>query len=93
MLDLNAAWRASQRLTFFALVKNATNTRYDTYGGFGPVDEVPWPNIPGGVTDPRTASPGQPLSAFAGARLDFVKRGSPRAESTPIQARLEQKEN
>lgn len=71
ILDLNAAWRVSRRLTLFALVNNAANTRYGAYGAFGPVDQVPWPSVPGGVTDPRTASPGAPISAYAGARLGF----------------------
>lgn len=71
VLDLNAAWRLSRAVTLFALVNNVTDARYDTYGSFGPVNEVPWPNIPGGVTDPRTASPGAPIGGYVGARFGF----------------------
>jgi outer membrane receptor protein involved in Fe transport len=71
VVDLNTAWRVSRQVTLFALVNNAFDTRYDTYGAFGPVGDVPWPNVPGGVTDPRTASPGTPIAAYGGVRVGF----------------------
>ena len=71
VLDLNAAYRPIDHLTLFVVVNNVLNKRYDTYGGFGPIGDVPWPNIPGGVTDPRTASPGTPVVAYGGVRLSF----------------------
>jgi outer membrane receptor protein involved in Fe transport len=70
-VDLNAAFRAGDRLTLFVTVNNVFDKRYYTYGSFGPVGDVPWPNIPGGVTDPRTASPGTPITAYGGVRLSF----------------------
>jgi outer membrane receptor protein involved in Fe transport len=71
ILDLNAAYRPVDHFTMFVVVNNVLNKRYDTYGTFGPIGDVPWPNIPGGVTDPRTASPGTPIVAFGGVRLSF----------------------
>jgi outer membrane receptor protein involved in Fe transport len=71
VLDLNAAFHAGDRFTVFAVVNNVLGRRYDTYGTFGPVGDVPWPNIPGGVTDSRTASPGAPLTAYGGVRTSF----------------------
>ena len=71
VLDLNAAYRPIDHLTLFVVVNNVLNKRYDTYGGFGPIGDVPWPNIPGGVSDPRTASPGTPIVAYGGVRLSF----------------------
>jgi outer membrane receptor protein involved in Fe transport len=71
VLNLNTAVRVGRHLTLFALVNNAFDTRYDTYGSFGPVGDVPWPMVPGGVTDPRTASPGTPISGYGGARFSF----------------------
>ena len=71
VVDLNTSIRLSRRVTLFALVNNVFSARYDTYGSFGPVGDVPWPNVPGGVTDPRTASPGTPISAYGGVRLNF----------------------
>jgi iron complex outermembrane receptor protein len=70
-VDLNAAFRAGDRVTLFVTVNNVFDKRYYTYGSFGPVGDVPWPNVPGGVTDPRTASPGTPITAYGGVRLTF----------------------
>ena len=72
VVDLNAAYRPYRsHLTLFGVVNNVFDKRYDTYGSFGPVSDVPWPNIPGGVTDPRTASPGTPITVYGGVRLIF----------------------
>ena len=71
VVDLNAAYRPMDHVTVFAVVNNVFNRRYDTYGSFGPVGDVPWPNIPGGVTDPRTASPGMPIAVYGGVRVSF----------------------
>ncbi len=71
VLNLNTALRVGSHLTLFALVNNALNTRYDTYGSFGPVGDVPWPMVPGGVSDTRTASPGTPISGYGGVRVSF----------------------
>jgi iron complex outermembrane receptor protein len=71
ILNLNAAYRPIDSLTLFVVVNNVLNKRYDTYGTFGPIGDVPWPNIPGGVSDPRTASPGTPIVAYGGVRLSF----------------------
>jgi outer membrane receptor protein involved in Fe transport len=71
VVDLNAAYRPLDDVTVFMVVNNVFNKRYDTYGSFGPVGDVPWPNVPGGVTDPRTSSPGMPVAAYAGVRVTF----------------------
>ncbi len=69
--EVNASFRPADHLTLFVAVDNAFDKRYYTYGSFGPVGDVPWPNIPGGVSDPRTASPGAPITAYGGLRLSF----------------------
>jgi outer membrane receptor protein involved in Fe transport len=71
VVNLNAAYRPIDHLSLFVVVNNVLNKRYDTYGTFGPIGDVPWPNIPGGVSDPRTASPGTPIVAYGGVRLTF----------------------
>jgi outer membrane receptor protein involved in Fe transport len=71
VVDLNAAFRPADHVTLFVVVNNAFDKRYYTYGSFGPVGDVPWPNIPGGVTDPSTASPGTPITVYGGLRLSF----------------------
>jgi iron complex outermembrane recepter protein len=69
VVDFNASFRASEHFTLFAVLNNAFDKRYYTYGTFGPVADVPWPNVPGGVTDTRTASPGTPRTIYGGVRL------------------------
>jgi len=71
LVDLNASYRAGAHLTLFAAINNVFDKRYYTYGSFGPVGDTPWPNVRGGVTDPRTASPGMPLAAYGGVRITF----------------------
>ena len=71
VVDFNTAYRISRNLTLFGIINNVLDERYDTYGGFGPVGDVPWPNVPGGVTDPRTASPGTPIAGYGGVRVTF----------------------
>ncbi len=71
VVDLNAAYRPNDAVTLFAVLNNALDKRYYTYGSFGPVGDVPWPNVPGGVTDPSTASPGLPIAVYGGVRVTF----------------------
>jgi iron complex outermembrane receptor protein len=71
VVDLNAAFRPTDRVTLFAIVNNVFDKRFYTYGSFGPVSDVPWPNVPGGVTDTRTASPGTPITGYGGVRVAF----------------------
>ncbi len=71
VVDLNTSYKVTDAVTVFGLVNNAFNARYATYGGFGPTDAVPFPSVPGGVTDTRTADPGQPISGYGGIRITF----------------------
>lgn len=71
VLDLHALVSATEHLTVFAVLNNALDQRFHTYGAFGPVADVQWPSVAGGVTDTRTASPGMPIAAYGGIRLSF----------------------
>jgi outer membrane receptor protein involved in Fe transport len=71
IVNLDTQYRITRNITVFGLVNNIFNKRYDTYGGFGPVGDVPWPNVPGGVTNPATASPGTPITGYGGIRVQF----------------------
>ena len=71
VVNFNTAYKVTDNVTLFGLVNNIFNERYDTYGSFGPVDTVPWPNVPGGVSDPRTASPGTPIAGYGGVKVAF----------------------
>ncbi len=71
VLNFDTSYRVTDNITLFGIVQNLTAQRYDTYGTYGPVDAVPFPNVPGGVTDPRTASPGAPIAGYGGVRIRF----------------------
>ncbi len=71
LANLHTSYQATDKIKFFALVDNVFNTRYYTYGSFGPVSAVPWPQVPGGVTNTATAVPGRPFSALAGVTITF----------------------
>jgi len=71
LVDLDAAFHAGRHLTLFTVLNNVLNRRYNTYGSFGPVGDVPWPNVLGGVSDPRTADPGTPRTIYGGVRVFF----------------------
>ncbi len=71
IVNLDGSYRLTDHVTLFALVNNVTNRTYDTYGSFGPVGDIPWPHVPGGVTNPRTASPGSPIAGYGGVRVSF----------------------
>ena len=70
-LDFDTSYRVTDHITLFGIVQNLTDRRYDTYGTYGPIDAVPFPNVPGGVTDPRTASPAAPIAGYGGVRIRF----------------------
>ena len=71
LANLHTSYKVTDRMTAFALVNNVFNSRYDTYGTFGPVGAVPWPSVPGGVTSSATAVPGRPFSAYGGVTITF----------------------
>jgi iron complex outermembrane receptor protein len=73
LLNLNTSYRITDTIAVFGLINNITDRHYATYGSFGPVGDIPWPasQFPGGVTDPRTESPGPPLSGYGGIRVTF----------------------
>ena len=71
IVDLDTSYRLTDHITLFGLVNNITNRTYDTYGSFGPVGDITFPHVPGGVTDSRTASPGSPIAGYGGIKLRF----------------------
>ncbi len=71
VVNLDTSYRITDHITLFGLVNNVSDRTYDTYGSFGPVGDIPWPHVPGGVTDPRTASPGSPVAGYGGVKVSF----------------------
>jgi len=67
-LGLHTEYALTKSLSVFGRVDNALNRRYDVYGTFTNQSGVPYPAIPGGVTDPRTVTPAPPFAAFLGLR-------------------------
>jgi iron complex outermembrane receptor protein len=71
LANLHTSYKVTDKITIFGLVNNLFDTRYYSYGTFGPVSAVPWPAVPGGVTNTATAVPGRPFSAYAGITITF----------------------
>jgi outer membrane receptor protein involved in Fe transport len=71
VLNFTTSYKITDHITLFGLINNLTNRTYDTYGTFGPVGDITWPHVPGGVTDPREASPGEPIAGYGGVRVSF----------------------
>jgi outer membrane receptor protein involved in Fe transport len=69
--NFNTTYRVTDRVSVFGIVNNILDQRYGTYGTFGPIGDVPWPNVPGGVTNPREASPGTPIAGYGGVKVTF----------------------
>ena len=71
LANLHTSYQVTDKIKIFGLINNLFDTRYYSYGTFGPVSAVPWPAVPGGVTNTATAVPGRPFSAYAGITITF----------------------
>ena len=71
VLNLNTSYRITDHIQLFALINNALDQKYSLYGTFAQVDGVPFPEVPGGVTNTRVESPASPLAAYGGVRVTF----------------------
>lgn len=71
VLNLNTSYRITDHIRAFAIVENALDQKYATYGTFAQVDGVPFPEVPGGVTNTRVESPAAPIGAYGGIRFTF----------------------
>ncbi|MDE2580255.1 MAG: TonB-dependent receptor [Rhodospirillales bacterium] len=69
-LDLNTSYQVTPRLQVFALLENALDQTYYTYGAFSPTASVPIVQAPG-ASNPRSYSIAAPIAAFGGLRLTF----------------------
>jgi outer membrane receptor protein involved in Fe transport len=71
-VNAHASYQITKNLEVYALVQNVFDNRYYTFGTFFDTTEVP--NFGAGgapFTDPRTLSPGQPRSFYAGMKVVF----------------------
>lgn len=70
VLNLHTSYRLTQNLQFFALIENALNAQYYTFGTFGPTASVPIAQAPG-ATNPREYSVAAPIGVLVGLRATF----------------------
>jgi outer membrane receptor protein involved in Fe transport len=72
VFNANASYQITRNIQIYARVDNILDNRYDTYGTF--FDTTAIPNFANGgaaFADPRSVSPAQPRSFFAGMRATF----------------------
>ncbi len=70
VVNVDASYRIGKRFEVFGRVENLFDDQYETFGVLGETgDEVPITELPGGITNPRFISPGQPLAAVFGVRI------------------------
>jgi outer membrane receptor protein involved in Fe transport len=69
-LDLNTSYQVTKNVQVFALVQNALDARYYTYGTFSPTTSVPIAQAPN-ATLTRSYNIAAPIGAFGGVRVIF----------------------
>jgi len=70
VLNLHTSYQVTKNLQLFALIENAFNTKYYTFGTFSPTSSVPIIQAPG-AANPRSYSPGAPIAVTIGIRATF----------------------
>jgi outer membrane receptor protein involved in Fe transport len=68
-LSLHTEYAFTKSFSVFGRVDNLLDRRYDVYGTFTNQAGVPYPSIPGGISDPRSVTPAPPFAAFVGMRV------------------------
>ena len=68
VLDASARYRVGQHIELFMTIENLLDAKYETFGSFSPTADVPIVEVPN-ATNPRSLSPAQPISVYAGVRL------------------------
>jgi iron complex outermembrane receptor protein len=70
VLNLHTSYQLTPRLQLFALLENAFNTTYYTFGTLAPTSAVFIAQAPG-ASNPRSYSPGAPIAGTVGLRVFF----------------------
>jgi len=68
--NLHSSYRITDDVELFALLQNAFDNKYATFGIFGDVTKTPLPGV-ANPSDPRFVSVAPPLAAFGGLRIKF----------------------
>ena len=70
VLDLHTSYQVTRNLQLFALLENAFDVTYYTYGTFSPTAAIPIVQAPG-AANPRSYSPAAPIAVTVGLRATF----------------------
>ncbi|MGH7058818.1 MAG: TonB-dependent receptor [Stellaceae bacterium] len=70
VLNLHTSYQVTPHLQMFALLENAFNATYYTFGTFSPTSAVPIAQAPG-ATNPRSFAPAAPIAITVGVRATF----------------------
>jgi iron complex outermembrane receptor protein len=68
LLNLNTSYQATKHVQLFALIQNALDAKYFSYGTFSPTTSVPLVEAPN-ATNTRSYNIGPPIAAFAGVKI------------------------
>ena len=69
-VDLHSSYQLTKNLELFAIIQNAFNNNYATFGIFGDVTKTPLPGV-AMPSDPRFVTLAAPLAVFGGVRVRF----------------------
>jgi iron complex outermembrane recepter protein len=67
VVNLRTSYQVTRNCELFGRIQNLFDQHYYTYGTFFDTGSVPSLHL----SDPRTLSPAQPLSAYAGVRIKW----------------------
>jgi outer membrane receptor protein involved in Fe transport len=70
LLNLNTSYQVTKNFQVFALLQNAFNATYYTFGTFSPTTSVPIVQVPN-ATNTRSYNIGAPIAAFGGVKITF----------------------
>ncbi len=70
VLNLHASYQVTKSFQLFALLENAFNATYYTFGTFSPTSSVPIYGVPG-ADNPRALAPAAPIAITFGIRATF----------------------
>jgi outer membrane receptor protein involved in Fe transport len=72
VVNLDTSYQVTKNIQVYARLENLFDNRYYTYGTFFDTTQIPnFGNGGAAFIDPRTLSPAQPRSIYAGMRATF----------------------
>ena len=68
VFNLTTSYDLTPNIQIFGMINNLFNAKYETFGTFSPVSEMPLREVPG-ATNTRSLNPAAPRTFYAGVRL------------------------